>query len=291
MSEIIKKIEFELLSYLPKSENEDIKKLISSMEYSLMAGGKRVRPNLVLAFSKLCGGSEEAAMPFACALEMIHTYSLIHDDLPCMDNDDFRRGKPTNHKVYGEATALLAGSGLLTLAFETVLSEKSVKLNGYEKCVRAGRLLSECAGTIGMLGGQMIDLESEGKSVTVEHLKEMDAKKTGALIIAAAKLGCISAGATCEQEAAAETYASDIGLAFQIVDDMLDITSTTEELGKNVGSDMENEKSTYAALLGLDKCRSLCEELTEDAVRALDSFDGDTDELKNFAYYLLKREN
>ena len=291
MSEFTQKVEKELISYLPQSDNEDIKKLISSMEYSLMAGGKRVRPYLVIAFSKLCNGSEQAAMPFACALEMIHTYSLIHDDLPCMDNDDFRRGKPTNHKVYGEATALLAGSGLLTLAFETALSERAISLNGYEKCVRAAKLLSECAGTLGMLGGQMIDLESEGKSVTVEHLREMDAKKTGALIIAAARLGCISAGASKEQEKAAVTYASDIGLAFQIVDDMLDITSTTEALGKNVGSDEENEKSTYAALLGLEKCRNLCEELTEDAVRALDVFSGDTQELKNFAYYLLKREN
>lgn len=290
MSEFTDMVEKELLSYLPQSENEDIKKLLSSMEYSLMAGGKRVRPMLVLEFAKLCGGSEEAALPFACALEMIHTYSLIHDDLPCMDNDDLRRGKPTNHKVYGEATALLAGNGLLTLAFETAVSEKAVKLNGYEKCAKAARVLAECAGADGMLGGQMIDLESEGKSVSVEHLKVMDNKKTGALMIAAAKLGCISAGATEEQISAAVSYAANIGLAFQIVDDILDITSTTEELGKPVGSDNENEKSTYAALLGLDKCRELSHELTENAVSALDIFDNDTETLRNFAYYLLKRE-
>ena len=283
-------IEKGLLSYLPEKD-ELIGNLVSSMEYSLTAGGKRVRPMLVMEFAKLCGGSEEAAMPFACAIEMIHTYSLIHDDLPCMDNDDLRRGKPTNHKVYGEACALLAGSGLLTLAFEAASSERAVSLNSTEKCLAAVRVLSEAAGAVGMLGGQIIDLESEGKSVDVDHLKIMDAKKTGALIIAAAKLGCISAGASKEQIDAAVSYAENIGLAFQIVDDMLDITSSTEELGKPVGSDSENEKSTYAALLGLDECRKISEELTENAVKALEVFENDTETLKKFAYYLLRREN
>lgn len=283
-------IEKELLSYLPEKD-ELIGNLVSSMEYSLTAGGKRVRPMLVMEFAKLCSGSEEAAMPFACAIEMIHTYSLIHDDLPCMDNDDLRRGKPTNHKVYGEACALLAGSGLLTLAFEAASSERAVSLNSTEKCLAAVRVLSEAAGAVGMLGGQIIDLESEGKSVDVDHLKIMDAKKTGALIIAAAKLGCISAGASKEQIDAAVSYAENIGLAFQIVDDMLDITSSTEELGKPVGSDSENEKSTYAALLGLDECRKISEELTENAVKALEVFENDTETLKKFAYYLLRREN
>ena len=284
-------IEQELLSYLPKVENENIQKLVSAMEYSLMAGGKRVRPMLVLEFAKLCGGSEEAAMPFACAIEMIHTYSLIHDDLPCMDNDDLRRGKPTNHKVYGEATALLAGNGLLTLAFETALSAKAIELNGYEKCAQAAKVLALYAGADGMLGGQMIDLESEGKSVSVDHLKEMDNKKTGALMIAACKLACISAGATKEQLDAACSYADNIGLAFQIIDDILDITSSTETLGKPVGSDDENEKSTYAALLGIEECKRLSAELTENAVNALDIFENDTEKLRNFAYYLLNREN
>ena len=273
-------IEKELLSYLPEKD-ELIGNLVSSMEYSLTAGGKRVRPMLVMEFAKLCGGSEEAAMPFACAIEMIHTYSLIHDDLPCMDNDDLRRGKPTNHKVYGEACALLAGSGLLTLAFEAASSERAVSLNSTEKCLAAVRVLSEAAGAVGMLGGQIIDLESEGKSVDVDHLKIMDAKKTGALIIAAAKLGCISAGASKEQIDAAVSYAENIGLAFQIVDDMLDITSSTEELGKPVGSDSEN----------VDECRKISEELTENAVKALEVFENDTETLKKFAYYLLRREN
>ena len=283
-------IEQELLSNLPKVENDDIQKLVSAMKYSLMAGGKRVRPMLVLEFAKLCGGSEEAAMPFACAIEMIHTYSLIHDDLPCMDNDDLRRGKPTNHKVYGEATALLAGNGLLTLAFETALSAKAIELNGYEKCAQAAKVLALYAGADGMLGGQMIDLESEGKSVSVDHLKEMDNKKTGALMIAACKLGCISAGATKEQLDAACSYADNIGLAFQIIDDILDITSSTETLGKPVGSDDENEKSTYAALLGIEECKKLSAELTENAVNALDIFENDTEKLRNFAYYLLNRK-
>lgn len=291
MSDNIKNVEQQLLSYIPETDDESIALLADSMVYSLMAGGKRVRPMLVLDFARLCGGSEEAAMPFACAIEMIHTYSLIHDDLPCMDNDDLRRGKPTNHKVYGEATALLAGSGLLTLAFSTVLSERAVALNGYEKCVRAGRLIAELSGLNGMLGGQMIDLESEGKSVDIDHLKKMDNKKTGALMIASALLGCISAGATKEQEDAAARYAGNIGLAFQIVDDMLDITSTTEELGKPVGSDNENDKSTYPALLGLEKCRELSRSLTEEAVKALDAFEGDSGKLRDFAYYLLGRSN
>ncbi len=290
MSELMKNIEMELVSYLPKKD-EYIGNLVSSMEYSLTAGGKRVRPMLVLEFARLCSGREEAAMPFACALEMIHTYSLIHDDLPCMDNDDLRRGKPTNHKVYGEACALLAGSGLLTLAFEAASSDKAVALNGAEKCLAAVRVLSEIAGAEGMLGGQIIDLESEGKKVDADHLRIMDRKKTGALIIGAAKLGCIAGDATPEQTAAAVSYAENIGLAFQIIDDILDVTSSTEELGKPVGSDNENDKSTYAALLGIDECRRISKELTEKAKASLDIFEGDTTELKKFADYLLNREN
>ena len=288
MSEKLNNIEQELISYLPEKD-EYIKNLVDSMEYSLTAGGKRIRPMLVLEFAKLCGGKEEAAMPFACALEMIHTYSLIHDDLPCMDNDDLRRGKPTNHKVFGEACALLAGSG--PLAFETASSEKSVALNGTEKCLSAIKVLSQIAGAEGMLGGQIIDLESEGKKVDVEHLKVMDSKKTGALIIGAAKLGCISAGATEQQMNAAVSYAEKIGLVFQIVDDVLDITSSTEKLGKPVGSDSENEKSTYAALLGIEECMSISRKLTEEAVACLELFDEDTTALKEFAYFLLNREN
>lgn len=282
-------IEQELLSFLP-SDDKLTATVTKSMKYSLTAGGKRVRPMLVLAFAELCGGSREAAVPFACAIEMIHTYSLIHDDLPCMDNDDLRRGKPTNHKVFGEAAAVLAGDALLTLAFETVLSEKAVSLNGTEKCVKAGRLLARCAGAEGMIGGQIIDMESENLSVSAEHLKIMDQKKTGELIRAACLMGCISAGADEAQIKAAEKYASCIGLAFQIVDDMLDVLSDEATLGKPVGSDRENNKSTYVSLLGLDECRRLSAELTEQAIQSLSAFDGDSSELAEFAQKLRDRK-
>ena len=281
--------ERELLSYLPETDDK-IKTVISSMEYSLSAGGKRIRPFLVLEFAKLCGGSETNAMPFACAVEMIHTYSLIHDDLPCMDNDDLRRGKPTNHKVFGEAAALLGGDGLLTLAFETALSEKAISLNGYEKCAKAALTLAKYAGAVGMIGGQIIDLESENKKISLETLQIMDKKKTGALIAAACVMGCISAGASEEQIQAAKDYAQNIGIAFQIVDDILDVTSDTETLGKPVGSDYENNKSTYVSLLGIDECRKISSELTQKAVEYLKKFDGDITELENFAYYLRDRK-
>lgn len=285
----MKRIEQELLSYLPKDVPETAT-VMSSMEYSLAAGGKRIRPLLTLEFAELCGGSMENAMPFACAVEMIHTYSLIHDDLPCMDNDDLRRGKPTNHKVFGEAAALLGGDGLLTLAFETVLSERAVKLNGYEKCAKAGRTLAEYAGAAGMIGGQIIDLESENREVTIDRLQIMDEKKTGALIAAACVMGCISAGASEEQIQAAKTYAMNIGTAFQIIDDILDVTSDTATLGKPVGSDTENKKSTYVSLLGLDECKKISRELTEKAVECLSAFDGDTEPLKQLAYDLCERK-
>ncbi len=290
MSDFSERIEKELVSFLPESENENVKTLISSMSYSLTAGGKRVRPMLAAEFAKICGGSEDAVIPFACAIEMIHTYSLIHDDLPCMDNDDLRRGKPTNHKVYGEATALLAGNGLLTHAFGTLVSDRALALNGAEKCAKAVRVLAEYSGADGMLGGQMIDLENEGKSVGADSLKIMDIKKTGALMVAACQLGCISAGADETKIEAATEYAENIGLAFQIIDDILDVTSSTELLGKPVGSDNENDKSTYVALLGIDECRRISKELTEKAVNSLSAFDGDTKVLEDFAYYLLNRD-
>ena len=290
MSEFTDMIQEEILSFLPP-EDEYIGKLVASMKYSLTAGGKRVRPMLVMEFCRLCGGKEEAAIPFACAIEMIHTYSLIHDDLPCMDNDDLRRGRPTNHKVYGEAVALLAGSGLLGLAFETALSPRAVELNGYEKCARAAAVLAEYSGPRGMLGGQVIDIESEGKKVSADHLEVMDLKKTGALMVASCLLGCISAGASEEQMNAAKEYAENIGIAFQIVDDILDKTSSTQELGKPVGSDEENDKSTYVSLLGIEKCREISRELTEKAVKALSAFDAPSDELSDFAFYLLNRQN
>ncbi len=281
-------LEEAILSFLPPEEPL-IRTAVDAMRYSLTAGGKRIRPKLTLAFAKLCGGSEEAALPFACAIEMIHTYSLIHDDLPCMDDDDMRRGKPTNHKVFGEAAAVLAGDALLTLAFETVLSEQAAALNGYEKCVKAGKILSSCAGAEGMIGGQIIDMESENKTVSAEHLAVMDRKKTGALIKAACLMGCISAGADEVQCQAAERYAECIGLAFQIVDDMLDVISDEATLGKPIGSDTDNHKSTYVSLLGLEECRKRSAALTEEAISSLSVFPQGAEELKELAVRLRDR--
>ena len=289
MSEMLERIEEALESYLPEGDGY-INTVVEAMRYSLMSGGKRVRPVLTIEFAKLCGGTEEAAMPFACAVEMIHASSLIHDDLPCMDDDDLRRGKPTNHKVFGEAAAVLAGDALLTHAFDTVLCKKAVELNSYEKCVKAGKILSHCVGAEGMIGGQIIDLESENRAVDIERLRVMDKKKTGALIKAACLMGCISAGADEKKLAAASVYAENIGITFQIVDDILDVVSDEETLGKPIGSDQENNKSTYVSLLGLDECRRISSALTEEAIASLSQFEGDTAELKKFALYLRDRK-
>lgn len=282
-------IEEALLHFLP-SENCEQSRLIQSMNYSLSADGKRIRPLLTLEFAKLCGGKAENALPFACAVEMIHTYSLIHDDLPCMDNDDLRRGKPSNHKAFDEATALLAGDALLTLAFETVLSEEAVRLNGVQSCTKAGRLLAQYAGACGMCGGQQIDHENEDCPITLELLQKMDEYKTGALIRAACQLGCISAAASDKELNAAGVYAENIGLVFQIVDDILDVTSDTATLGKPVGSDAENSKNTYVSLLGIDECKKICRQKTDEAIAALSRFNGNTEFLADLAIQLLNRQ-
>lgn len=262
---------------------EDI--VSNAMLYSLKNGGKRVRPMLVLEFCRACGGDVEAALPLACAIEMIHTYSLIHDDLPCMDDDDFRRGMPSCHKQFGEATALLAGDGLLTLAFSVA---SSAKLDS-SIVVKAVKLLADCAGHLGMIGGQTMDLQHEGQDITLEQLRKTDALKTGRLIRAACVLGCLAADADSEKINAAVAYAENIGLAFQIVDDLLDITSTVEELGKPIGSDKENEKSTYPALLGFERSKEYVDELTQDAVDSLGVFAREGVFLVDFAQKLAKR--
>ena len=243
--------------------------LQESMEYSLLAGGKRLRPVLVLECCRLCGGEVERAVPFAAAVEMIHTYSLIHDDLPAMDNDDMRRGRPTNHVVYGEATAILAGDALLTAAFEQ-LAKADLPAS---RVVEAVMCLSRCAGAPGMVGGQVLDMAGEGHALTIGELEQLQSLKTGALISAAAQLGCIAAGGNEEQRAGVTAYAAALGRAFQIRDDMLDEISTAEELGKPIGSDRANEKSTFLTALGLEGCRSMVDKLTEQAVRALDDFE------------------
>lgn len=269
---------------------EEYKEVFDSMKYSVENGGKRVRPLLTLLFCDACGGNVLQAVPMATAVEYIHTYSLIHDDLPCMDNDDFRRGKPSNHKVFGEATALLAGDGLLTAAFERISSWCKAGLYDAEVALNAIEELSRCAGSRGMIGGQIIDLANENNpDAKIETLQLLDSLKTGALIEAACVMGCIVAKADSEKIDAACTFASKIGLAFQIKDDILDVTSTAEKLGKPIGSDAENGKSTYVGILGIEKCQALVEELTDEAIKALDIFP-ENGALLEYAEYLAKRD-
>lgn len=277
-----------LETYLyPVADGQDI--VLDAMRYSVRNGGKRVRPMLVLEFCRVCGGNVENALPFACAVEMIHTYSLIHDDLPCMDDDDMRRGKPSCHKQFGEAYALLAGDGLLTLAFETLTRAENIESSDI---VRAVKALSSLSGIRGMIGGQVIDLLSEDGEPDDALLRRIDRLKTGALIQASVHLGCIAAGVTDETILrAADVYAESIGLAFQIVDDILDVTSSTEMLGKPVGSDEKNDKVTFVKLLGLEKCKALADELTQSAVQALNDLPGDTAFLADFANALAARKH
>ena len=269
-------------------ESSGLEKMLEAMAYSLSNGGKRIRPMLVLEFCRICGENPEKAIPFAVALEMIHTYSLIHDDLPCMDDDDMRRGKPSSHKVFGEANALLAGDGLLTLAFETALSSKD--MTDYQKA-QAGLVLAKAAGCAGMIAGQVMDLANEERQASLDEVSHTDRLKPGELIMAAASLGCIAANADGEKIAAAREYCSDIGLAFQIVDDILDVTSSSEILGKPVGSDGENGKSTYVSLLGLEKSKALAEKLTEKAKAALSVFGEEKEFLYLLADKLADRKN
>ncbi len=279
-------IEENLRNYIPP-KNVTERNLIQSMEYSLTAGGKRIRPLLVLEFCQLCGGAIEEALPLACAVEMIHTYSLIHDDLPCMDNDDYRRGKPSNHKVFGEDIALLSGDALQSLAFQTATSGITAE-NAYRVAKAVNNLAYYC-GACGMVGGQVIDIEHENKMADITILREMDIKKTSAIIKSACEMGCIIAGADDTAIENAGIFGESIGLAFQIQDDILDVTANPETFGKPVGSDKENQKSTYVSLLGIEKCRTLVKELTVVAIESLEKFDGDATALKNLALSLAER--
>ena len=279
-------IETALRQYLPEAAPTDLSsKVTEAMRYSLLCGGKRIRPVLTLAFCELCGGDPQTALPFACAIEMVHTYSLIHDDMPCMDNDDLRRGKPTNHRVYGEDMALLAGDGLLTKAFETALLAEEK-----ETAAKAALVLAQCAGEKGMVGGQCIDLQSEGKMADLSLLVEMDMEKTVALISAACRMGCIAAHGDEMALKAAEQYAEGLGMAFQIRDDILDVQGDPKKLGKNVGMDAVMDKRNYVSLLGADRAQELVRDYTDQALRALNSFPGDTDFLRNLAESLVQRE-
>ena len=256
-----------------------------AMRYSLEGGGKRIRPYLVLEFCRLCGADDEAALPFAAAVEMIHTYSLIHDDLPCMDDDDLRRGKPACHVRFGYANALLAGDGLLTLAFETLTKAPLPA----ERIVDACGVLAAAAGHLGMIGGQTMDLENEGKDISPQILRRTDALKTVELIRAACLLGCIAAQSSPAQRDAAAQFAQGLGMAFQIVDDILDVTSDTATLGKPVGSDETQHKNTYVSFFGLDGARAEAERYTAEAVHALEIFGEDGDTLRALALSLANR--
>lgn len=246
---------------------EPQKQLFEAMQYSLLAGGKRLRPILAFEFCRMCGADWKKAAPFAAAIEMIHTYSLIHDDLPCMDNDDFRRGRPTNHKVYGEAMAVLAGDALLTDAFAVAAT---AELPQPGDMARAIGVLSECAGSVGMVGGQVLDIMSETRELTVQEVLDIQSRKTGALIRAACALGAIAGGASMAQYEAACRFADDLGLAFQIRDDMLDVIGTQAELGKATGVD--TAKNTFVKLYGLEKCEELVAKYTNSAIEALGAF-------------------
>ena len=246
--------------------DEPQNKLFDSMSYSFLAGGKRLRPIFAYEFCRMCGGDWQKAAPFAAAVEMVHTYSLIHDDLPCMDNDDFRRGRLTNHKVYGEALATLAGDALLTDAF-AVLSTAEIPGKGMADAVG---ILSECAGSLGMVGGQVLDIMSEERILTEQEVLDIQSRKTGALIRAACAMGARAGNASDEQFDAACQFAAGLGLAFQIRDDMLDVIGTQEEMGKGVGTDAA--KNTFVRLYGLERCEELVQKYTDYALQALEVF-------------------
>ena len=267
--------------------DEPYARLLDAMRYSLTAGGKRLRPILTLEFCRLCGGDVHAALPAACGVELLHTYSLIHDDLPCMDDDDLRRGKPSNHKVFGEATAVLAGDALQALAFETVLSAPLAP----ERALRCGQILTHAAGHAGICGGQQLDLEWEGRSLDRGELMAIHLRKTSALIRAACLMGVAAAGGTTEQADAAQRYADALGLAFQIRDDMLDVISTESELGKPIGSDAREGKNTFMALYGLERCGVYVHELSEQAAAAVDGAFADSAFLQQLARSLADRKN
>ena len=262
-------------------------KLRASMAYSLMAGGKRLRPILLMAAADAVGVDGTKFITAACALEMIHTYSLIHDDLPAMDNDDYRRGKLTNHKAYDEGTAILAGDALLTLAFTVILRQQDVPA---ERLLCGVDEMSRASGAEGMGGGQMLDLEAENRRISMEELRRVHMGKTGALFHAALRSGAILAGASEQQLAALTAYADHFGLAFQITDDILDVIGTAEDIGKPVGSDEKNHKSTYVTLTSLDEAQSLARQTVEDAVEALRIFGDEAAFLRELVLYLVRRK-
>jgi geranylgeranyl diphosphate synthase type II len=277
--------------YLPKEDDLPFS-LHKAMRYSVFAGGKRVRPILMLAACEAVGGGISQAMPAACAMEMIHTYSLIHDDLPAMDDDDFRRGNPTNHKVFGEAIAILAGDALLTQAFILLSAPEMLGSVSPERLLAVTREIATCAGSFGMVGGQVVDMESEGKAdIDLPTVQYIHTHKTGALIKASVKAGAILGNADEGQLAAITRYGEAAGLAFQIADDILDIEGTTEEIGKDAGSDQARGKATYPAVVGLADAKRRAMELMEIALAALDPLGAKAEPLREIAKYIVSRKS
>ncbi|MDH3555128.1 MAG: polyprenyl synthetase family protein [Deltaproteobacteria bacterium] len=271
---------------LPQQDGPETR-VVEAMRYSLFAGGKRLRPILCLAASEAVGGDLKTAMPAGCALEMIHTYSLIHDDLPAMDDDDLRRGKPTNHKVFGEAIAILAGDGLLTEAF-VLLSDYNSLLP--ERAVQVIGVIAEAASYRGMVGGQVVDILSQNKRADLETVQQMHSRKTAALIAAATESGALTGKGSEAQVAALARYGRAIGLAFQIADDILDIEGDTELLGKTTGADEARGKVTYPAAVGLERSRQTANEMVNDALAALEGFDDRANPLRSLANYIITRK-
>ena len=288
LSEGKKFIEDAISEFLPQ-ENSYPESIHSAMSYSVQAGGKRLRPILVVAAAEAVGGDRKTVLPFAVAAEFIHTYTLIHDDLPALDNDDFRRGKPTNHKVFGEAIAILAGDALLTQAF--ILMTSATLLEGVpeREILKATHEMARALGSAGMIGGQVVDLESEGKPISSECLEYIHIYKTGHLIQACINVGARLGRASSSQLKDLSRYGAHIGLAFQIIDDILDITADEKMLGKDVGSDLDKEKATYPALYGLEKSKVKAEQLVEESIACLEQFDGRADPLREIARFFVQR--
>lgn len=286
LTSLTREVDAALDRYLPKATVKP-GTLHKAMRYSLFAGGKRLRPALCMAAAEACGGNRAQAMPLACAVECIHTYSLIHDDLPAMDNDDFRRGKPTCHKVFGEATAILAGDALLTHAFEIAAQCRGWRRYGHKDVILE---LAQSAGSQYLVGGQVADLEAEGKKVTQPQLRFIHERKTSALLCCATRLGGMSANCNRSQLNALTDFGFYVGLAFQVIDDILDVTQSSEQLGKTAGKDEAVGKATYPAIIGLEKSRKTAADLTRRAYKALDGFHGRVQPLRALADYLLKRE-
>ena len=281
-------IEKLLKEHMPEEKGYQ-KTIFEAMNYSLKAGGKRLRPILTLEACRIVGGNEEDVIPFAIAIEMIHTYSLIHDDLPALDNDDLRRGVPTNHKVYGDAMAILAGDGLLNYAFEIMLSSSIGKENP-AKYLNAINEIAKSSGVYGMIGGQVVDIESEDKKIEMEKLDFIHLNKTAAIIVGCMRAGAIIGDATEEQLENITKYATNIGLSFQIADDILDITGDESKLGKKVGSDIDNNKSTYPSLIGLEKSKEIANDLINEAKTRISNIKGDNEFLNDLAEYIVARD-